>query len=511
MKTQVTTAKWGFLTRKSVILGFLTIELIILLFVVFRNFSFDYLWYDESGQFWLAKGLNHDSPPLSPEGSLSDVIHNNGRYNMDPGGFSILLFWWTKISNSIIWMRMLPFFFLVGISSSCAYIIYKFFNNKLLTFLALFLPFVYPVLLNMGFEIRAYSMEVFFTLMAVVASIKLQASLTFKNLIILGCLISFGMCSRYSAIIIAFAASVLIVYTILKSENSAAKKLFLLVAYCTPIFITLIAIYNNALFHQNKHLGQLTYLQYISNNWSLLYQPINLAYFSLLTGLTVLQVKQKDWLKTEAYNSLLFLCLFSNVLYIILSAAGLHPWRIGSKGNISVNFLLIVCVFVMILHVLKNMPKSLRYTKLITALCFPAFIIYGYNRYLFPKHSESPYPRQDMHSNTTYRFDKLDTAKHRRIFVESWESPYIRYEFEYGKMKHLSSIYPSRFTFGTGVPHYLFPKKIGEERKLIPPPSMDELQQYDLIISSELYDWSHHHHQHWQLIKDTHNFWEKKQ
>lgn len=510
MKTQITTAKWGFLTRKSVILSILAVELIILLFVVFRNFSFDYLWYDESGQFWLAKGLNHDAPPLSPEGSLSDVIHNNGRYNMDPGGFSILLFWWTKISDSIIWMRMLPFLFLMGISSACAYIIYKLLDNKLLTFLALFLPFVYPVMLNMGFEIRAYSMEVFFTLISVIASIKLQESLNFKNLIIFACLICVGMCSRYSAIIIAFSVSVFIVFRIIKSDFSSIKKVFLLISYCTPIFITLVAIYHNALVHQNKHLGQLSYLQYISNNWSLLYRPINLAYFSLLAGIAILLIKQKDWLKTNAYSSLLFLCLFSNVLYIVLSAAGLHPWRIGSKGNISVNFLLILCVFVMILHVLKNMPKQLRYAKLITALCFPAFIIYGYNSYLFPKHSESPYPRQDMHSNTTYRFDKLDMTKHRRIFVESWESPYIRYEFEYGHLKHLSSIYPSRFTFGTGVPHYLFPTKKGEVTKLIPPPSMDELQQYDLIISSELYDWSHHHHQHWQLIKGTHNFWEKR-
>jgi hypothetical protein len=262
--------------------------------------------------------------------------------------------------------------------------------------------------------------------------------------------------------------------------------------------------------HQNEELGQLSYLQYISNNFSLLMHPSFILYVLILAGFVFLILTSKRTLKTTNYNGVLYLCVATNVLYIILSIAGLHPWRIGSKGNISVNFLLIFSLFILFFHVLKRLPKRLRYAKLLIALCFPVFIIAGYNRFLFPKHSESPYPRQDMHSNTTYRFDKLDTTKHRRIFVESWESPYIRYEFEYGHLRHLSSIYPSRFTFGTGVPHYLFPAKKGEVRKLIPPPSMDELQQYDLIISSELYDWSHHHHQHWQLIKGTHNFWEKR-
>jgi hypothetical protein len=284
----------------------------------------------------------------------------------------------------------------------------------------------------------------------------------------------------------------------------------MLLSYSAPILIALYSIYNNALVHQNEELGQLSYLQYLSNNFSLLLHPSFILYVLILIGFVYLIFSAKKTLKTTTYNGVLYLCVATNVLYIILSIAGLHPWRIGSKGNISVNFLLIFSLFILFFHVLKRLPKRLRYAKLLTALFFPVFIIAGYNRFLFPKHSESPYPKQDMHSNSTYRFDKIDRTRHRRIFVESWESPYIRYEFEYGKLKHLSSIYPSHFTFGTGVPHYHFPKNRKEAVRIIPPPSMDELMEYDLIISSELFDWSHHHHQHWKLIEGTHNFWEKK-
>ncbi len=499
-----------FLTHHAVIFSLLSVELLILLLVIFRNFSFDYLWYDESGQFWIAKGLHHDSAPLSPSGNISDVIDSNSHHNLDPGGFSILLYWWTKISDSIIWLRMLPFLFLCGISVCSAYLTNHFFKNRILTFLALFLPFTYPVLLNMGFEIRAYSMEVFFTMLLLILIEQLAKRLTPLRVLFSAIIMSIGMCSRYSAIIIAFAGSSYLIFLIIRQNISSKDKIILLICLIVPLLTTQFSIYHNALKHQNLHLGQLSYLQYLSNNWSYLIRPLNLLYMLVLLGLLFISIKQNKWLKTDAYRHLLYLCLSANALYIILSALGLHPWRIGSKGNISVNFLVLFSVFVLVIHFIKRLPKQLRLMKLTVVLICPVFIIVGYNRYLFPKHSESPYPRHDMHVSTAYHFEKIDSVKHQRIFVESWESPYVRYEFEYGNLKHLKHLYPERFTFGTGLPHYHFPKKRGQAITIDPPPTMDELLKYDLIISSELFDWSHHHNQHWQLIPGTKNFWEKR-
>jgi len=497
-----------FFTHQTVIFSLLTTELLILLLVIFRNFSFDYLWYDESGQFWIAKGLHHDSPPLSPAGSVSDVIDSNSHHNLDPGGFSILLHWWTHISNAIVWLRMLPFLFLVGIAACTSYLTHWYFKNKLLTFLAIFLPFTYPVLLNMGFEIRAYSMEVFFTILMVVLLERLSHDISPKRILLTSILMSIGMCSRYSAIIIAFIGAIYVFWMILKSDSR--QKILCTLYLALPLFSTLFAIYHNALKHQNLHLGQLSYLQYLNNNWSYLLRPLNLVYLLALLFLMMVFIKRKQWIKSNQFEALLFVCLSANILYLVLSALGLHPWRIGSKGNISVYYLMIVCMFVLGIFYLKRLPKSLRLSKLFFALICPIFIIYGYNRYLFPKHSESPYPRHDMHSSTAYHFEKIDSIKHQKIFVESWESPYLRYEFEYGKLRHMQHLYPSRFTFGNGMPHYDFPKKRGQPVTIDPPPVMDEMLMYDLIISSELFNWSHANNQHWQLIEGTKNFWERK-
>ena len=72
------------------------------LFAISKNLFTPYLWYDEAGQFFISKGLNHDSNPMENEKGITYVVQNNSFYNMDPGGFSILLHFWSKISNSHI-------------------------------------------------------------------------------------------------------------------------------------------------------------------------------------------------------------------------------------------------------------------------------------------------------------------------------------------------------------------------------------------------------------------------
>ena len=48
------------------------------------------LWLDESGQFWLSRGLHHSSPPNAPEGGWAKILEY-GHLNSDPCLFTILL------------------------------------------------------------------------------------------------------------------------------------------------------------------------------------------------------------------------------------------------------------------------------------------------------------------------------------------------------------------------------------------------------------------------------------
>lgn len=68
------------------------------------------LWLDEAGQFWISQGQNHYQDNLF-RGSISQVWINNREFNLDPPLFGSILFYWTMVSSSIIWLRLLPTFF----------------------------------------------------------------------------------------------------------------------------------------------------------------------------------------------------------------------------------------------------------------------------------------------------------------------------------------------------------------------------------------------------------------
>lgn len=79
--------------------------------IIFRlgNLSQE-LWLDEAGQFWISQGQNHYQENLF-RGGISQVWINNREFNLDPPLFGSILYYWTKVSTSTIWLRLLPIFF----------------------------------------------------------------------------------------------------------------------------------------------------------------------------------------------------------------------------------------------------------------------------------------------------------------------------------------------------------------------------------------------------------------
>ena len=78
--------------NKVIKVAILSIIILLVTYILFNSLVDYYFWYDESGQFFLAKGLNHDSDPLAQPQGLLSALENNRYYNMDPGGFTILLY-----------------------------------------------------------------------------------------------------------------------------------------------------------------------------------------------------------------------------------------------------------------------------------------------------------------------------------------------------------------------------------------------------------------------------------
>ena len=136
---------------------------------VSQNLRTPQLSYDESIQFWISKGIGPDEAPLSDAKGLLSVIEINKYKNMEPSGFSILLHFWTYISNHHVWLRLLPFLFLIGCMLSFIYLSYLWLKNLSVAILMGFIPVIDNMLLYLGFDIRGYSMEAFGTIISLIA------------------------------------------------------------------------------------------------------------------------------------------------------------------------------------------------------------------------------------------------------------------------------------------------------------------------------------------------------
>ena len=475
--------------RKNAILIILIGLYILTLIAVSTNINDAYLWFDEAGQFWISKGLNHDSAPLQETKELSVTIENNANYNMDPGGFSILLHFWTGISNSTNWLRLLPFIFFIGTIFSFIYISYLWTKNINIALFLGFLPFLFGNVVAMGFEVRGYSMEYFGVIFAIIAVESLKAKITLVRLYFFGCILSVFLTSRYSILVVIFVVSLYVIYLISKSVMGFWLKILSLFLYALPLFVSITTVYFHALRIQNPGIEQLDYQGYLINNWTLLFWPFrNFIYLVILFFLILLlaiSIKNK-YSVIKKYQALLSTSVTINLLFIVISFLGKYMWvpflKWGLPYFITVLLCLVALLGEMLVRIIKR-PSIFKYTFLLVVLILSLYI--NKDSVLARTYQAEIFERYPPLLSC---MNDIDFAKYNKIYVDWWASPSIRYLFEYGALKQSrSGNYPEKFTFGTGGLHTA--PYIPWHDFLLTQPRMNSLLQYDLMITPEIVNW----------------------
>lgn len=200
------------------------------------------LWFDESVQYWMSRGLHAYGPPSQAAGNLAAVLQENGTGNLDPGGFTVLLHYWLQVDQSILWQRLLPQIFFVLALTMLACLAWRWKKNWRLILLALVLPAAYPLLLRFGYEVRAYSME-----FAGVVAIFLMADLliarpNLSRCFAVGLLTGFFLSSRYSFVFVALPACLLISAHLWRETASPHRCLLQLLLLLLPPLVAGVAI-----------------------------------------------------------------------------------------------------------------------------------------------------------------------------------------------------------------------------------------------------------------------------
>ena len=386
-----------------------------------------YLDYDQAGQFWISRGLNHYSAPFSAEGNLWDVMLNNRDYNKDPGGFSFLLFLWEKGGTNYVYLRVLPFLFFVLFCLSVAKIIYKATSKMFFSVVAFSLPFVLPVFTNRVAELRAYSMELLGTSLIVYLIMCYKEKLTYRRLLLLSLSQCLFCTSRYGFIVVSFALSLRILY-LLNRQYNTREFIRRSVVYSTPLFIVVVAVYLLSMRYQTG----VSYYPYLYST-PLLYliSPLSLLFY--VNILFLLYYRKKHMLPELCIDTVLVVTVF-----FVLSSLNLYPWSIRT---ISV---LLLLFFNSYLFLSNAIPKWADFSAGCIMTACSLLLLTNFT-YIHKNRSAAPFIEL---------FDFLTKQTDGDIYVTWWHNPSLRYHFEFGFMKNMQNVeYPNRFVLEVGNKH----------------------------------------------------------
>jgi hypothetical protein len=400
-----------------------------------------YFWYDESGQFWISQGLNHESRPNSLRNSLPAIMESNSLYTFDPGGFSLILRLWSEVSMSAVWLRILPqvFFFLTLVAFSL--LLRQMKVDHFTSSLAL-------LLITLGIPggdaafLRPYSASLCSYVWILYIAIKiLKQSARTKNLfpIILG-VSTFGIWMRYDAMIWVFGIMISLFFsrkTLTAISFRDWKMLFSLFLFLSSgILISYLSLQN-----QVKNSLQMSYHTYIGSEPGFLMTKANLlfiVFFGLLYLIrTTFRCVKNDKELTFLFNQYGVL----NVIYLLSSIFGLYPWHPWSHVSAPLPSGLILLT-VITLHRIFQKSGALR-VRLVMSVT--AMMYFGVITQLGLTGSNGQEGGMKLIS---YFEGGENRCKGGEFLVDRWNSPTIRFFFEIQRPGLVKAFgYPDNFSF----------------------------------------------------------------
>lgn len=427
-------------------------------FVSLFQLSNGLFWYDESGQFFISQGLNHYSDPLETRKGIVDVILNNSHYNMDPGGFSILLYLWTFISTAPIFIRLLPLFFFLGILLLTYFILKDCTSNQLYAEFGVLCIFLFLIYENSVAELRAYTMELFFFFATIRLIQKFDNSYSVIRLIsIIICLCM--LCSaRYSGIIISFVIVCYLMYRIFK-DNNFSYFIYKAILLGCPLLALVVAIYVFEMSIQNSSASAIGYVKYIATSPLLLFDTMSmLLYYSIGTYLLIILNKKKP-------SNIQTLFTIISLLFFILSCLNLFPWDLKRT---------MPCVAACICSSLINTYHLFGSTNRKSIVAIVSFIIICLSML---GASFSYLKRQSPIKNEIAEFCSIRNNEFKCMYVQEVINPNIRYLYEHGCLKNDTERdqYPQRFFFAKGEMHSASQTNIKTKKEKLPSGTFDIL------------------------------------
>ena len=465
------------------------------------NLAYTGMWYDEAVQFWIARGLSPFASPLQAAGGIADAVRLNAVFNLDPGGFTLLLYFWSKIDTGFAWLRLLPLLFFLGGIACLGALAYSWTRSVLAALVSMSLVLFFDIILYHAVEIRAYSME-FAGVMAMLLGTRVALERKKAGwFLVLGLAAAAFMTSRYSFVFVVAATGITLALFLVRDDATrAAARIAMFAWFAAPTIAVggLILVFSlhpqidvwlgGSLVHSGapdyvSHtvLAGKPFAEWVSlaarNLFS--WQAIPLTLVTVM-GIVLIPVtlrtarpeRSVTTLAAAEKHAAVQVGLIA-VMSFAVSAAGYYPWDIHSKWS---QYLLALSPVSMALLVSISWralaPGVVAGGRLVPSVVAGAAILVvclaGWHasdyRHVF---------WLDLRAPLAYLSDP-DRATS-RVVVWGYEEPTVKYFFEYGPLRKVST-YPDRYHFmawnpdpaGACADYVLSPRSADEVAALFP-------------------------------------------
>lgn len=407
------------------------------------------MWYDESGQFFIARGLNHYSEPFAPMGSLADLVYNNANYNLDPGGYSVVLRYWSLISTNEMWLRTLSMLFYAGFVGMTILLLRKATGSRLLGWvggLLCFLLITGPT----ATMVRAYSMELMGVSYGLWMLMKIADRPASPTLLWLSLGLCFFITSRYTIVVIGGIYSVVALILLLcDTTRTLSRRLLRCLLYGLPLLLTVAAIY--LLSYRTQSIGSWNVARY-----SAMFPSHKIIPIAVLAGLAI---AFSLWKMLNGRMRLIVVCCAAvQIIFMALGYVKLLPYTLtGSKGA-AFMYLIEVAAYCCVVALVRKYTKMSTATLSLGFSCAILLMCGAAHKYLANIH-------QFGWQKCGYMIDWEIENKPEHVVVLYNSNPDMRYLFEYGayKDKAVEAGYPEKWEMRGACKHSIESVKIREE------------------------------------------------
>ncbi len=440
------------------------------------------LWSDEALQFWISKGINYNivfssliiNPPQTA--SWYELLHNTHSLFMGSPTFTILLYFWSKISDSVSWLRLLPCLFSIGILPLMFLIAREInFSRKWALALVVFCAWNAPWLMN-SIELRPYSLEMFSSALTLFFFLKIVKNngLLIRYYFWLAFSILLGVTSGYGYnLSLPFFFIFLVLYVNFKDSDTVIRRFYKQVVLFIPVVFLIIYLAQvkvdlvKTLLINNFPVPYLSYLKdYLQLGWvsciamilrdtlqviswqlfcvrsiflNGIFLPIGIPFLVLsgifLACLGYFAVSRRISKSRYMEQKVVWVALFFIVICVILSIKGSVPLS-PTRHNLFFSPALFVSFFICVRQFYEFLRVKLKKNQAIILLIFLFILTMLPSLVRDYQVVHSPEIRELL-KRMQYSIRSNDKV---RIVVKDYDLPVLSYEYHYSNILWLKRL-----------------------------------------------------------------------